>query len=281
MKKFILMLCLILGISTVCFAASKNVTVLINRQVKVSYNGQTQEFQNVNGVRVYPITYEGTTYLPIRAISSLFFTEIQWDGETNSIYIGQGDLDVTSAKNVTEFVAGTNEEVEVLLNGDITIYYYDEAQTFTDVNGKIVYPLSYEGTTYLPVRAVSNLFGLTIDWDGENNEVLISETDTDRTNEFIDDEDEENIYYESEDEEEDESIYDIRSNEDAINEQLQDDTDAIEVNNSIYSYFDENNREINYYFSDDGKVVFYYINEFGQNISYYYNENGEITYINE
>ena len=175
MKKFILVLCLVLCLGTLSFAASENVTVLINRQVKVSYNEELQQFQNVNGVRVYPLSYEGTTYLPIRAISSLFGTEIKWDGATNSVYLGEGDLDTTSSQGIENFEPGTNEEAVVLLNQDIKIYYDGEVQQFEDVNGKVVYPLSYEGTTYLPVRAVSNIFDLKIDWDAASNAVLISD----------------------------------------------------------------------------------------------------------
>ncbi|MDR0294671.1 MAG: copper amine oxidase N-terminal domain-containing protein, partial [Prevotellaceae bacterium] len=35
-----------------------------------------------------------------------------------------------------------------------------------DVNGNIVEPFIYNGTTYLPVRAVGEALGKTVDWDG-------------------------------------------------------------------------------------------------------------------
>ncbi len=164
----------LLGIFSCCFAQSEEVEVLLNKQIKVTFNGEYQEFQNVNGVKVYPLSYEGTTYLPIRSISSLFNSKIKWDGNTNSVYLGEGELDTTSSKKVTNPSQGTNENVKVLLNRDIKIYYNSKVQTFTDVNGKVVYPLSYNGTTYLPVRAVSNLFNLKIDWDSKNYTVVIA-----------------------------------------------------------------------------------------------------------
>ncbi|MBQ9314674.1 MAG: hypothetical protein IJ220_06785 [Clostridia bacterium] len=174
-KVFVLFLILILVLSlgSICLADTKEVNVILNREIKVTYNDAIQEFQNVNGVKVYPLSYEGTTYLPIRSISSLFQSKIKWDGNTNSIYLGEGDLDTTSSKIVSSFTKGNNETIKALLNRDIKIYYNNKVQTFIDATGKAVYPLSYNGTTYLPVRAVSNLFGLKIDWDGVTNTIKI------------------------------------------------------------------------------------------------------------
>ncbi len=177
MKKVIILsfiLLAVLGVYAYCFAMNEEVNVILNKQVAVIYNGEYQEFSNVNGTRVYPLSYEGTTYLPVRSISSLFNSRIKWDGQTNSVTIGEGDLDTSSSKSVITPSKGANESIKVLLNKDIKIYYASTLQTFKDANGKVVYPLSYNGTTYLPVRAVSNLFDLKIDWDGRNNNVLIT-----------------------------------------------------------------------------------------------------------
>lgn len=63
---------------------------------------------------------------------------------------------------------------EVELNQNLTITYNGKVQTFKDVNGKVVYPLSYQGTTYLPVRAISNLYDAKIEWIGETSTVVIN-----------------------------------------------------------------------------------------------------------
>ena len=181
-------ICIIFGLLFVilfCFnvcQANENVEVLLNKSLKVTFNNEIQEFKNVNGIKVYPISYEGTTYLPIRSISSLFKTAIKWDGETNSVLLGKGELDVTSSNKILKFNAEPNESIEVLLNQEIKIYYNSSIQTFTDVNGKIVYPLSYNGTTYLPVRAVSNLFKLKIEWIAKDNTVSIFKNDMEEVN---------------------------------------------------------------------------------------------------
>lgn len=183
MKKYVVLFILVAIFSmNLCFA-SENIEVLLNKELKVLYNGQIQEFQNVGAKRVYPISYEGTTYLPIRSISCLFDIAIKWDGTTQSIYLGEGDKGNIVAKNANSFVPQKSETVTASLNQEIRIYYNSKLQLFTDVDGKVVYPISYNGTTYLPVRAVSNLFGLNIDYNAESYSVLIRKNlNTDEAN---------------------------------------------------------------------------------------------------
>ncbi|MBR6518184.1 MAG: hypothetical protein IKT63_00755, partial [Oscillospiraceae bacterium] len=66
------------------------------------------------------------------------------------------------------------EEINALLNRGITIKMDGQAQEMYDANGQRVYPISYNGTTYLPVRAVSNMLGLGVAWDEAANSVLLT-----------------------------------------------------------------------------------------------------------
>lgn len=72
--------------------------------------------------------------------------------------------------------ADTLKEISAYLNYGITIKYNGEAQNLTDAGGNRVYPISYNGTTYLPVRAVSNMLGIGVDWDGATQTVLLGKT---------------------------------------------------------------------------------------------------------
>ena len=176
MKKVLVILTILMTmlLGNVVNAAVIPTEVLLNQNLAITYNGEVQRFKNVKGDIVYPISYEGTTYLPIRSISCLFKTEIEWDGSTNSIHLGKGALDTIAAESISSFVGGTNQNITVDLNQDIKIYHNGGIQTFKDVTGKIVYPLSYQGTTYLPVRAISNLYSANIEWVGETGTVVIT-----------------------------------------------------------------------------------------------------------
>lgn len=43
-----------------------------------------------------------------------------------------------------------------------------------DINGNYVEPFIIDGTTYLPVRAVASVLGLSVDWNNNTNTVLLS-----------------------------------------------------------------------------------------------------------
>ena len=60
--------------------------------------------------------------------------------------------------------------------GGITIYLNGQKQVATDVNGKTVEPLIYQGTTYVPIRAVSEWLGKTVTWQGSTSSVLINDS---------------------------------------------------------------------------------------------------------
>lgn len=56
--------------------------------------------------------------------------------------------------------------IKITLNG--------EEITPKDGAGNIVEPFIIDGTTYLPVRAVSGALGLNVDWDGSTNTVILT-----------------------------------------------------------------------------------------------------------
>lgn len=60
--------------------------------------------------------------------------------------------------------AGVIQKVQSELRPDFTIKVDGKTQTFKNVNGDEVYPMLYDGTTYLPVRAIGELMGKTVYW---------------------------------------------------------------------------------------------------------------------
>lgn len=56
---------------------------------------------------------------------------------------------------------------------DIAVTKSYQKQWLRDGNGKTVYPIMYEGNTYLPLRSVSELVGAEVTWDGANKSINI------------------------------------------------------------------------------------------------------------
>ncbi len=74
----------------------------------------------------------------------------------------------------TSGVLATNGSVlKELLYKNIKITLDNNEITPTDANGNYVEPFIIDGTTYLPVRGISNALGLGVDWDENTNTVKL------------------------------------------------------------------------------------------------------------
>jgi len=72
-----------------------SVAVAATRTIEVSYNniklyvdGNLISPKDATGKIVEPFVYEGTTYLPVRALGEALGKNVDWDGTTASVYIG-------------------------------------------------------------------------------------------------------------------------------------------------------------------------------------------------
>ncbi|MBE7010860.1 MAG: hypothetical protein E7418_05150 [Ruminococcaceae bacterium] len=72
--------------------------------------------------------------------------------------------------------ANTTTLYDVIANG-VKIVVDGQKLNPTDANGNKVEPIIYNGTTYLPVRAVANALGKAVYWDGPNYTVYLGDMD--------------------------------------------------------------------------------------------------------
>jgi len=72
---------------------------------------------------------------------------------------------VAAATSGTENISVTYRDIRLVINGRELIP--------KDSNGNIVEPFTYKGTTFLPVRAVSEALGWPVNWDGGSSTVYI------------------------------------------------------------------------------------------------------------
>lgn len=169
--------------------AQKKVMFYLKPDISVELNGVRQVFKDANGQTVYPIVYNGTAYLPIRAVSAVMKEPVEWDSGSKTVYIGKtltypvksaapipSDSAVPADESDLAALAGmTPSLVTGYSKSDVLVMYDFEIQTFKDANGMTVYPLNYNGSTYLPVRAISGLMDEPITWDGTAKKVTIGD----------------------------------------------------------------------------------------------------------
>lgn len=93
-KKVSLKTCLLLCIISILFTATvfgtttmKQIVAYINYGVSIVVDGEKQEMYDANSNRVYPISYNGTTYIPLRGMGEMLGYEVDWNNATNSVII--------------------------------------------------------------------------------------------------------------------------------------------------------------------------------------------------
>ncbi len=69
--------------------------------------------------------------------------------------------------------AGNLQTWNDVLVGGITITIDGETIQPKDANGNVVDPAIYDGTTYLPVRAIASALGMEVAWDGSTKTVIL------------------------------------------------------------------------------------------------------------
>jgi hypothetical protein len=72
-------------------------------------------------------------------------------------------------------MAATGSKMAELVYKNIKIVLNGEELSPKDANGDTVEPFIIGGTTYLPVRAVSEVLGLDVSWDGKTNTVSLTD----------------------------------------------------------------------------------------------------------
>ena len=151
---------------------SYTVTAELSPDVTVKIDGVERVFYNVQGQEVHPISYAGTTYVPIRSIGELMDKNVNWDGTTNTATIGGAR--VTADATGTPDRNAVPQNITMDIEPGITIVIDGTARTFYNVNGQKVDPALYNGSIYLPIRAIGEIMGKTVSWDGATQTVSIS-----------------------------------------------------------------------------------------------------------
>lgn len=109
---------LVLCGSGVAFAKVANMSIPVSyNNIKVIVDGK--ELQTSKE----PFTYEGTTYLPIRAVAEAVGKDVTWDGNTKTVYLGEKPVTQTPNLQQTDYVKQLSVE-ECAIEKYGNCYYY-------------------------------------------------------------------------------------------------------------------------------------------------------------
>lgn len=108
-----------------CAANTTTLYDVIADGVKIVVDGKRLNPKDANGNEVQPMIYNGTTYLPVRAVANALGKAVYWDGPNYTVYLGEmnGELEYPTVylKDMT----------------NIGHFWYSDADTMTDNYGNI------------------------------------------------------------------------------------------------------------------------------------------------
>ena len=132
---------LIMILTTTVFGAqiSKAVTA-VYRDIKVMINGEEITPKDASGNPVEPFIVDGTTYLPVRAISDAVGYDVAWDDKTNTVKLtakaAEEKNDTTEEESdieyykpystVPDFGVFSNQKLSKTNSGVANEYYYSD-----------------------------------------------------------------------------------------------------------------------------------------------------------
>lgn len=117
--------------------------------IKIYMDGELVEPKDANGQTVEPFVYNGTTYLPVRAVSNAIGKDVSWDGVEKVVYLGakpgstENWLDVCGPyqyRNGTEYRLSDNKYFTMsgkkYTNGFTLGQWDSNAEALFNLNGK-------------------------------------------------------------------------------------------------------------------------------------------------
>ena len=109
---------------------------------KVTLNGELVKFNDQ-----YPIIDNGTTLVPIRAVSEMLNASVNWDGDNGIAYVQKG-----------------NKQIKLLTG--TTLAYINDDEYELEVSAEVV-----NGRTLVPLRFVAEALDMNVIWHGETRMV--------------------------------------------------------------------------------------------------------------
>ncbi|MPM61416.1 hypothetical protein SDC9_108274 [bioreactor metagenome] len=173
-----LIICVFLFIPMILTAGAtdyKSINVAYDNY-KIFINNNLIKPTDANGNEVSPFNYNGTIYLPLRAVSEALNRNVFWVEQQKLVVIK--DSTNTYSPSKVEFTGKyaktTYQDISVAYDS-IQLFINDKYVTPTDANGAAVEPFIYNGSTFVPIRAVCVALNCTVDWKASEKAIYITD----------------------------------------------------------------------------------------------------------
>lgn len=97
---------LVCGLLTCCSVYAKQITEAINvtyDNIRILIDGKEYQPTDANGNAVEPFIYNGTTYLPVRAIANAFDKDVDWEAQTSTVTLGSKNYNWLDQMGIADY----------------------------------------------------------------------------------------------------------------------------------------------------------------------------------
>lgn len=108
-----MVMCTVMGTSVGVMAGGtiKDISAKINSNLSMTVNGENFAPTDAEGTIIRPITYNDSTYLPVRALGEALGVEVDYDEETGTVILGKA-IEEDEGIDTTDIVPDTDEYEE-------------------------------------------------------------------------------------------------------------------------------------------------------------------------
>lgn len=159
MKKKVLVttmaLTVLMSMSFGAFAATKlqEIKAYLNPAIGIKVNGVPVQLKDTSGLNVVPITYNGATYLPVRAVSDALSVAVDFDQANNTVILGEKVDGVAISKGFSDMYHTKDPQFTNYGGKDYSEVFYDNGSGNRS-SSFMLYPKKQYQKLYLQVAAI-------------------------------------------------------------------------------------------------------------------------------
>ena len=180
-----LAVCAGMGVGALAASNSETITALLNRDLKITYNGVEQHFTDATGSAVYPISYKDTTYLPVRAISGLVGLPIDYNAATDTVELGTKTVQPSALVDLNH--SANSEYSQIIVEpAELTVATTDGDKTYTNgINWNIWNSIASSGADRAMMFDINGYSSITFTaWSDVDCTVVVYDQDGELASQF-------------------------------------------------------------------------------------------------
>lgn len=158
------------GMGTGVYAGAnlQEIKAYLNPGIKFKVDGKPVQLQNSSGAVISPISYNNTTYLPVRSVSDLLGVTVNFDAAANTILLGEQTEGVSIAAGFDSSYHTKDPAKTVYKDKDYKDVHFDNGSG-TRGSSFMLYPDKKYQKLYIQVAAIGH----------DIEEFFVNDSDTD------------------------------------------------------------------------------------------------------